>query len=802
MGDIEEKSLAFLEKSIKQNKVFIDTCSILSEQADKFWGHVVPLLQREGKHIVVPKRVYEEVAKFATNPELCAQKSPTLNQRAKKALNTLGLLRKAKLIEVYGEPTDNFADNVFQTVFTQYRMKYNLMLITQDHNLAVEIEQIGKSKSVKSQYRIQVERINYYGFLSRFGDDTPPKGTKYTDRNEEETIHKQGGPQEEAKIPDEERFAFAKTVEKVNGMMKPSQVPAEGDTVSAVRGDIKQTIRLGPKVNSGGEGCIYETEISNIVAKIYRPEKVDRAKYEKLTRMMTKNIDCDGVCFPLAVVYNTRGEFVGYLMKKAQGRELQKSVFIPQLLKKHFPDWTKRETVMLCITILKKLCYLHDRNIVLGDINPNNILVVSPTEVYFVDTDSYQIEGFPCPVGTINFTAPEIQRKKFDTFLRTIGNERFAVATLLFMIMLPGKPPYALQGGENQIDNIINGDFAYASGERSNGRAPEGVWRFCWSHLPRKLKDDFYETFHKDGQFHDENTRCSTSYWLKRFEEYLRLIESGKLAEQDAMSLELFPTRLKKNRNATYIRCRLCGEEVEEDRAEEGICQECLRKGEVYRCARCGKELIYTNYQKYIKRRPKHKLCKDCYDEGNMVYARIQCHDCGTYFEITNAQKESYIEKGLQLPKRCKSCREKKKMMGNAYRPNRSNTQRSAQSSNHSYSTSHTSSNGFCFITTAVCEYFQKPDDCYELTTLRQFRDGWLAYQPDGPELIRRYYEVAPNIVRALNQSDQKDVIYAEIWKEYIQPCIKLIELQAYSACKDLYEKMIFELDKKLIKEC
>ena len=70
MGDIEEKSLAFLEKSIKQNKVFIDTCSILSEQADKFWGHVVPLLQREGKHIVVPKRVYEEVAKFAAGKKI------------------------------------------------------------------------------------------------------------------------------------------------------------------------------------------------------------------------------------------------------------------------------------------------------------------------------------------------------------------------------------------------------------------------------------------------------------------------------------------------------------------------------------------------------------------------------------------------------------------------------------------------------------------------------------------------------------------------------------------------------------
>lgn len=105
----------------------------------------------------------------------------------------------------------------------------------------------------------------------------------------------------------------------------------------------------------------------------------------------------------------------------------------------------------LCITILKKLKYLHDRNVILGDINPNNILVVSPTEVYFVDTDSYQIEGFPCPVGTINFTAPEIQRKDFSTFLRTIGNERFAVATLLFMIMLPGKPPYSCRAAKTRL---------------------------------------------------------------------------------------------------------------------------------------------------------------------------------------------------------------------------------------------------------------------------------------------------------------------------------------------------------------
>ena len=36
---------------------------------------------------------------------------------------------------------------------------------------------------------------------------------------------------------------------------------------------------------------------------------------------------------------------------------------------------------------------------------------------------------------------------------------------------------------------------------------------------------------------------------------------------------------------------------------------------------------------------------------------------------------------------------------------------------------------GGCYITTAVCEFYGKPDDCHELTQFRKFRDEWLAKQ-------------------------------------------------------------------------
>lgn len=644
---VEKKFAEHLEETVKKYLIFIDTCSLMNENADQFWGNIIPLLLRENKQIIVPLQVCREVEKHAKAPE---HVDPRRSQLACKALSTIDRLQKANLITIYGDDNDRlFADNVFQTVFTRFRLRYDLLLITQDHNLAADIMNIRSSKAVNGVRSIRVERITENGCLGIFG--RPKRRETPVSKSETAAVRRP------AAVPPDDCFRLADKVKSCACNRTVSSVPAEGATVIALHDSSRKNIQLCRKITAGGEGTIYQTNIPGMVAKIYKKEKLNRTRHEKLCLLARKNLSCDGVCFPLALLYDKEYNFVGYLMRQAHGRELQKCVFQPQLLKKYFPSWTKQDTVTLCITILKKLKYLHDRNVILGDINPNNILVVSPTEVYFVDTDSYQIEGFPCPVGTINFTAPEIQRKDFSTFLRTIGNERFAVATLLFMIMLPGKPPYSLQGGENQVENILNGDFAYASGERCSGKAPEGMWCFCWSHLPRYLKNDFYETFRKGGLHSTEQTRFSTDVWLRKFEYYLDLLQSGKLCEHDSMSMELFPTRLKKNPHVAYIKCRICGNEVPADKAMEGICGDCLNKGETYHCAECGQEMVYKNYHKYIKKAPRRTVCPDCYHKKNAVYTTLLCADCGKPFSITYGEKESYDKKDFQLPRRCKVCR-------------------------------------------------------------------------------------------------------------------------------------------------
>ena len=104
--------------------------------------------------------------------------------------------------------------------------------------------------------------------------------------------------------------------------------------------------------------------------------------------------------------------------------------------------------------------------------------------------------------------------------------------------------------------------------------------------------------------------------------------------------------------------------------------------------------------------------------------------------------------------------------------------------------------NDGCFITTAVCENFGKPDDCFELITFRNFRDGWLSAQPDGKSLIAEYYSIAPAIVDKINRAANPAKIYETIREKYLEPCLNFIMCGDNLACKKLYVEMVTELNK------
>ena len=105
-----------------------------------------------------------------------------------------------------------------------------------------------------------------------------------------------------------------------------------------------------------------------------------------------------------------------------------------------------------------------------------------------------------------------------------------------------------------------------------------------------------------------------------------------------------------------------------------------------------------------------------------------------------------------------------------------------------------------CFITAAVYGSFGKPDDCYELTAFRKFRDGWLALQTDGKNLIEEYYDVAPKIVTKINSLSDSAEIYKNLWRDYLSACLKSIEVGDNFTCKKIYVDMVNTLKEKFLK--
>ncbi len=100
-----------------------------------------------------------------------------------------------------------------------------------------------------------------------------------------------------------------------------------------------------------------------------------------------------------------------------------------------------------------------------------------------------------------------------------------------------------------------------------------------------------------------------------------------------------------------------------------------------------------------------------------------------------------------------------------------------------------------CFITTAVCDSLGKGDDCEELNTFRRFRDSWLAKTELGEAKINEYYLFAPMIVRAIDQSENKEAVYRNIWDEHLSPCLNMIREGNPRKCAEEYESMVLKLE-------
>lgn len=107
-------------------------------------------------------------------------------------------------------------------------------------------------------------------------------------------------------------------------------------------------------------------------------------------------------------------------------------------------------------------------------------------------------------------------------------------------------------------------------------------------------------------------------------------------------------------------------------------------------------------------------------------------------------------------------------------------------------------SSGGCFITTACVEFAGLPDNCRELTLLRQFRNTYMMALPNGPSLIAEYYSTAPAIVAAIAASQRKSAALRSAWAA-VQKAVGAIEKGDYPAALTIYSLMFRRLKRAFL---
>lgn len=99
-----------------------------------------------------------------------------------------------------------------------------------------------------------------------------------------------------------------------------------------------------------------------------------------------------------------------------------------------------------------------------------------------------------------------------------------------------------------------------------------------------------------------------------------------------------------------------------------------------------------------------------------------------------------------------------------------------------------------CFLTTACVRARGLPDDCEELTILRQYRDTSLKNRNGGETDIREYYKLAPTIVDRVNQKSDAKEIWNAVYENMILPCIEMIRQNRMESAYELYKSYTLRL--------
>lgn len=296
--------------------------------------------------------------------------------------------------------------------------------------------------------------------------------------------------------------------------------------------DLGMPILLGKELARGGEGkvCLVQGN-SNVVAKIYLDKALQKHDKAGKIKTMCDLFDPDVATFsalPQRAIFDSRGKVVGFIMEKITDfKEIHNLYGISTKRKLfNFANW--RFMVHTAQNLACAVNTLHEKGIVIGDINQGNILVDNQAMIKLIDCDSYQVEHngkiYFCEVGVPEYTSPELQGMSFNGITRSKNHDCFGLAVMIFKILMFGRHPYSGVGAPPEIENAIKRG-CYCFGLNAKGLTP------IYSKLVSEvLNDEIKELFERAFSKKQNCIRPTAKEWIQalgRFEQELQECRQG-----------------------------------------------------------------------------------------------------------------------------------------------------------------------------------------------------------------------------------------------------------------------------------
>jgi DNA-binding helix-hairpin-helix protein with protein kinase domain len=227
-------------------------------------------------------------------------------------------------------------------------------------------------------------------------------------------------------------------------------------------------ISLKRRIASGGEGDIWSTNIVGVLAKIYHSpneDKIGKLEYmlqnPPLDKMLSKKHV--SIAWPIDLLKDLEAnKIVGFLMQRIDNGKTLINLYNLQARLVEAPgiDWYHLHVIAENVAIIVES--IHNKGYVIGDLKPQNLLVPEDTLlVSIVDTDSFQISDintgriYGCPVGTAEFTPPELYGQSLKETVRSEIHDLFSLGVIIYLLLF-GEHPFSGIVRESKKSEILS----------------------------------------------------------------------------------------------------------------------------------------------------------------------------------------------------------------------------------------------------------------------------------------------------------------------------------------------------------